>query len=189
MVRRRRPFKDRFDPDDLALWRSVTETITPLRHRNKKPGGASLPEEPPAKPVPPIRQRVQRTPLPVAPRLPELVPGRTPGLDGRTAERLQRGRLAVEARLDLHGMTQTQAHRSLIAFIERGHAAGLRTVLVITGKGRTEGGEGAGVLRAAVPRWLNEPVLRPLILAFHPARPADGGAGALYVRLKRRRER
>lgn len=187
MVRNRRPFEDRFGPDDLALWRSVTETIKPLRSRNKNAAPISVPAEPPPQPALPIRQRIQRTPLPAAPSLPNLSPGRTPGMDRRTADRLQRGRLTVEDRLDLHGMTQAQAHRSLIGFIEHGHAAGLRTVLVITGKGRSDGGEGGGVLRAAVPRWLNEAALRPLILAFHPARPADGGAGALYVRLKRRR--
>ncbi len=93
--------------------------------------------------------------------------------------------MAIEARLDLHGMTQAEAHGRLVAFVEGHQAAGRRCVLVVTGKGtwREEG----GVLRDAVPRWLNEPGLRPRILSFSHAQPKDGGEGALYILLKRLR--
>ena len=85
--------------------------------------------------------------------------------------------------MDLHGMTQDQAHRALNAFLQASQDAGRRTVLVITGKGA--GGE--GVLRAAVPRWLNEGAARGMVHAFSHAAPKDGGEGALYIMLKRRK--
>lgn len=119
-------------------------------------------------------------------RLPELGPDTAPGLDKRTAARLRRGQLPIEARIDLHGLTRDEAHRALEGFLGSAHDAGKRCVLVITGKGLRASGE-MGVLRDAVPRWLNAPPIRPLILAFRPAPPRDGGAGALYVLLKRKR--
>jgi DNA-nicking Smr family endonuclease len=108
-------------------------------------------------------------------------PGEFAGIDRRTAERLRRGRYPVEARLDLHGMTQPEAHRALHTFVDSARAAGKRCVLVITGHGRLSG----GVLKAVVPRWLAEPELRRDILWLAPARPGHGGAGALYVLLRR----
>ncbi|MGH6981326.1 MAG: Smr/MutS family protein [Stellaceae bacterium] len=110
--------------------------------------------------------------------------GTNGGIDRRQELRLKRGQLPVEARLDLHGMTQAEAHRALAAFVARGHAAGKRTLLVVTGKGTREG---TGVLRAAVPRWLTEPALRDRVLSIAPAVPRDGGGGALYVLLRRAR--
>ena len=88
--------------------------------------------------------------------------------------------------MDLHGMTQDQAHRALNAFIDASSHAGRRCVLVITGKGGRGDGS-VGVLREQVPRWLNQAPLRPLVLAFSYATPKDGGEGALYVLLKRKR--
>lgn len=110
----------------------------------------------------------------------------TPGLDRRNDERLRRGRLPIESRLDLHGMTQDQAHASLIRFVQSSASQGLRCVLVITGKGdrRKEGG---GILRHAVPRWLNEPNIRPHIVAVTVAQQQHGGDGALYLYLRRKR--
>ncbi|MEQ8964543.1 MAG: Smr/MutS family protein, partial [Azospirillaceae bacterium] len=139
-------------------------------------------------------------PLPAATRRaspPPLSPGRAAGVDRRTADRLRKGRLAVEASLDLHGMTQAAAHGALRRFIGDSHARGRRMVLVVTGKGgpeapgsRRHGGppEGRGVLRARVPEWLNAPDLRDKILAIETAQARHGGTGALYVLLKRRRE-
>src|SRR5207247_9398201 len=98
------------------------------------------------------------------------------GVDRATAERLKRGRRPVEASLDLHGMTQAEAHRALAAFITGSRSAGQRCVLVITGHGRL----GGGVLKAAVPRWLEEPHLRRAVLAIAPAQPPHGGPGPLY---------
>jgi DNA-nicking Smr family endonuclease len=106
------------------------------------------------------------------------------GLDRRSAEKLRRGELRLEGRLDLHGMTQDEAHYALTGFLVRAQEAGKRCVLVITGKGSAERG---GVLRAAVPRWLGEAPHRGRVLATAPAQPRDGGAGALYVLLRRRR--
>jgi DNA-nicking Smr family endonuclease len=114
---------------------------------------------------------------PVAPPLPPL--DRPAGIDRANAERLKRGKHAIEGRLDLHGMIQDEAHRALAGFIRAARADGKRCVLVITGR--------SGVLRAAVPRWLDEPELRQHLLALATAQPRDGGAGALYVMLRRTR--
>jgi DNA-nicking Smr family endonuclease len=122
---------------------------------------------------------VPRTPRPVTEPLPP--PGRFAGVDRATAERLKRGRYPVEARLDLHGMTQAEAHRALARFIAGSRAAGRRCLLVITGHGRMSG----GVLKTAVPRWLGEAELRPHVLALAAAQPEAGGSGALYVLLRR----
>ncbi|HVI91570.1 MAG TPA: Smr/MutS family protein, partial [Dongiaceae bacterium] len=121
----------------------------------------------------------------------DLSHGVTIGIDKRQADRFRGGRLEIDGKIDLHGRTQAEAHDALHDFIHRAHRAGKRCLLVITGKGGTKmiGGETTrGVLRQAVPRWLNEPGLRRFILAFDHARPQHGGEGALYVLLKRERE-
>ena len=139
----------------------------------------------PPQPSPPVAAKASPKPkaAPPPPRQPALDAGSAPGLDKRTAERLRRGQLAIEARIDLHGHSQAEAHRALTAFITGAAEAGRRCVLVITGKGEA----GAGVIRAAVPGWLNSADLRPKILAFRPAQPRDGGTGAIYVLIKRKR--
>lgn len=106
-------------------------------------------------------------------------------LDRRTAERFRRGRMELDGRIDLHGMTQAQAHGALAAFVHRAWLQGRRCLLVITGKGGFTGG---GVLRHAAPRWLAEPVLARMILGVETAMPKDGGDGALYVLIRRRRD-
>ena len=116
---------------------------------------------------------------------PEITHGRAAGVDRRSAERLSRGRLPIEGRLDLHGLTQTEAAARLAEFIAGASLADKRCVLVITGKGL--GQSGGGVLRDQVPRWLNLPPNRGRILTFDYAQPKHGGSGALYVLLKRRR--
>jgi DNA-nicking Smr family endonuclease len=104
-------------------------------------------------------------------------------VDKRTAERMRRGEMVLDGRLDLHGMTQDSAHGALTAFVHRAYDSGRRCLLVITGKGAG----GGGVLKGQVPRWLNQAPLRPLILGFSHARPQHGGEGALYVLIKRKR--
>ncbi len=94
--------------------------------------------------------------------------------------------MAIEGRLDLHGMTRERAHHALTAFLHRAHDRGARCVLVVTGKGM--GRDGGGVLRRDVPHWLNQTGLRRMVLGIAHAQPRDGGEGALYVLLKRRRE-
>jgi DNA-nicking Smr family endonuclease len=105
------------------------------------------------------------------------------GIDRANAERLKRGLHRIEARLDLHGMTQAEAHGALFAFIAASRAAGRRCVLVITGRGL--GQSGPGVLKTSVPRWLEERELRRHILAIAPAQPHHGGPGATYLLLRR----
>lgn len=122
---------------------------------------------------------------PQKPAPPDLTHGRAAGVDKRTVERLRRGQIAIEAGIDLHGHTQEEAHRALQAFISAQAGGGRRCVRVVTGKGAFR--EGGGVLKTAVPRWLNEPPLREMVLAFSHARRDDGGEGALYVLLRRKR--
>ena len=107
------------------------------------------------------------------------------GIDRSSAKKLQQGKMALEARIDLHGLSQLAAYQRLQHFIQKSRQQGLRTILVITGKGK----DGRGVLRENVPQWLSEPPLSDAIIAFGTSRPQDGGEGALYVRLKRARER
>ncbi|MBK3773375.1 hypothetical protein GAY31_04145, partial [Azospirillum brasilense] len=104
----------------------------------------------------------------------------------RTADRFSRGEMEIDGRIDLHGMSQAQAHGALSGFVHRAWHEGRRCVLVITGKGTYTGG--VGVLRQSVPRWLADAALRPMVLAVRPAQPRHGGDGALYVLIKRRRD-
>jgi DNA-nicking Smr family endonuclease len=116
----------------------------------------------------------------------DLVAGAAGGADKRTLTKLRRGQISPESRIDLHNMTQSEAYAALASFLASAQASGKRCVLVITGKGyRSEGS--VGVLRTNVPHWLNQPANRARILAFSHAAAADGGEGALYVLLRRRR--
>jgi len=110
-----------------------------------------------------------------------------PRLDRRLTQRLARGRTAIDARIDLHGLTQAEAFAQLTAFLRRARRDGARTVLVITGKGAIGDPEGParGVLRRQVPLWLSASGLREGVIAFAPAHAEHGGSGALYVRLRR----
>ncbi|MDA1099574.1 MAG: Smr/MutS family protein [Proteobacteria bacterium] len=117
------------------------------------------------------------------------------GLDKRSAERLRRGQIAIEGRLDLHGHTQADAHRAVHAFIAGSYRAGRRCVLIITGKGgprdNVDSGfmpdRDSGVLRRNLPRWLGEGTVRQMVLRIETARPQHGGEGACYVLLRRKR--
>jgi DNA-nicking Smr family endonuclease len=172
--------------DERALWRAAMHGVAPLPKRIGKRAAPPPAEEMPltaAKPKP--ARRVAPQP-PVVAKLRDLAPGVTPGVDRRSADRLRRGERKIEARLDLHGMTQDEAHRALDAFLGRAEHAGWRCVLVITGKGRP-GTSAGGVLRAAVPRWLNEAPNRARLLAVAAAQPKHGGAGAMYLLLRRKR--
>jgi DNA-nicking Smr family endonuclease len=107
-------------------------------------------------------------------------------LEERARRRLARGVSEVEAWVDLHGMTQERAFAALVAFLRNAQKRGARLVLVITGKGG-EQGAGRGVLRRSVPAWLARPDLRHLVVGFEEAQRRHGGAGALYVRVRKRR--
>jgi DNA-nicking Smr family endonuclease len=161
--------------DGAALWRDLVRGIVPLRRRQDKapPGaGAALPRSG----VAPIENAA-------LPRREPPAPDRFAEIDRAAAERLKRGSRPIEARLDLHGMTQAEAHRALGEFVRAASASGRRSLLVITGRGADR----PGVLKSAVPRWLEEGELRHHILAVAAAQPRHGGAGALYVLLRRRR--
>jgi DNA-nicking Smr family endonuclease len=116
------------------------------------------------------------------------------GVNGATQDRLRRGAIEPDARIDLHGMTQHAAHRTLFAWLATAHSRGHRLVLVVTGKGNPKNDENApwmtsphGVLKQMVPRWLNEPGLAALIASTSPAHARHGGDGALYVYLRKNR--
>lgn len=167
--------------EDAALFRDAMKSARPL------PGhDADKPTAPTASPPAASRPRSRaETPPPTPSSRParELRPGEAVDVDRRTVERLRRGQLRPEARLDLHGMTADEAHAALADFLRSARSCGKRCVIVITGRGKL----GAGKIRAETPHWLNAPTLRPLILAYAEAQPKDGGAGALYVLLRRGR--
>jgi DNA-nicking Smr family endonuclease len=182
--------------DDGGLWHRVAKEIAPLPERAKRKTGKIV-RAPPEAPIPgkAAKPKPAKLPAPVPakpapPRLPELSHGVAPGLDTASLERLRRGKMPVEAKLDLHGHTLEAAHKALTAFIAGAWERERRALLVITGKGGRPGEDGnapRATLRQSVPRWLNEPGLRVKILAFAQAQPKHGGAGALYVLLKKKR--
>lgn len=182
----------KLDQNEAALWREVTGDIDPL-NIIRDPVEPDPPDQSASSP-PGKKRKVARiaAPAPViqppAPRqrpMPELAPGQAAGLDRRAAMRLRRGQMRPEARLDLHGHTQAEAHAALNDFVLGAKGSERRCVLVITGKGSARGSD--GVLRRMVPRWINQPNLRAHVLAFEPAQPRDGGDGAFYMLLRRRR--
>jgi DNA-nicking Smr family endonuclease len=178
--------------EERALWESVARQARPLakKHRAAKPQAvapdaqAPVAAKPEASPKSHPSGSIARAPKPtVPPAPPPLAP-----LGRRERSHLSRGRKEIEARLDLHGMTQTRAHRALSGFLQRAHIEGLTFVLVITGKGRTVGAESErGVLRRQVPLWLSLPEFRTLVVGFEEAHIGHGGEGALYVRIRRSR--
>ena len=163
--------------NERELWAGFTRAITPLRPS----GPVTPPEVPePSPAAPDTLSRVEPSPRekPVPPPT---------GLDRRLRQRLGRGRVGIDARIDLHGLTQAEAHDALARFLRGSRAEGARVVLVITGKGMRGADPDRGVLRRQVPLWLRSPNLREAVLGFEPAGPAHGGEGAFYVRLRRAR--
>ena len=179
----------RLSNDDEVLWHTVTRSIVPLKRRRIRRGepegvraSAKLQVKPQAKPAPksPLPPRAQAGPALKVP--PPLMP-----IDRRLKQRLARGQIEIDGRIDLHGRTLSEAHAALLRFLHRAQGEGARTVLVITGKGGLDPERGRGVLRRHVPLWLTLPDLRAYVLAVEEAHIAHGGAGALYVRLRRGR--
>ena len=170
--------------DERVLWTAVTQSIAPMHGDTPERDEA---EPPPAvdKPAPKrLRAPAQVVPPPNEPPKPSPPPLQP--LDRRTRQRVARGREQIDARMDLHGLTQAEAHAALSRFLNAASARGARLVLIITGKGGRGDGE-RGVLRRQVPHWLALPEFRDLVIGYEDAHIAHGGAGALYVRLRRRR--
>jgi DNA-nicking Smr family endonuclease len=186
--RRRR----RLTEDEHRLWSGVTRSIAPLKRKRaaahhhgsilatgeppptpRRRADPALPRQAAAKPT------AKPTPKPVLP---------VPRLERRQKQRLARGSEPIDARIDLHGKTQSEAHAALLGFLRRAQADGARFVLVITGKGgafgRAASGE-PGILKRQVPMWLRLPEFRLHVLAVEDAHRTHGGEGALYVRLRR----
>ena len=196
MARRRH-----LSPEEADLWRSVASTARPLHSAPLR-----LPDPEPATPAAPEPLQHARPRLPVftlgekvrtperrdlAPSLPELL-GQAPlQMDAKTHGKMTRGKLAPEARIDLHGLTLAEAHPELIRFILNAQSQGMRLVLVITGKGKRRDDTGPipqrmGALRHQVPHWLRLPPLGPVVLHLSEAHLKHGGSGAYYVYLRRR---
>ena len=182
--------------DDHSHWSRLAGTVTPLRRNRHRPGIAGMaapaPESGPRDeapgegtagrpgggPVPPApRQAPAGPPLPI-----NLDHQGFGGISKADARRVKSGRARIDDRIDLHGMTLHQAAQALRGFIQTANGRGDRTLLVVTGKGRG----GMGVIRQHLPRWLGDPPLEGLVLAYGRAQPRDGGSGAFYVRLRGR---
>lgn len=184
---------------ERALWTYVTRHVAPLKARisasdeelallaaevTPKPPPGPLPKKAKTGPALPPAAEPQKAPAP-----PPLVP-----LERRLRQRLSRGAHPIEAVLDLHGMRQVEAHHRLRGFLTAAQAGGASVVLVVTGKGGAAtdtmpGHPGErGVLRRVVPHWLRLPDLRGIVLGFEEASQHHGGGGALYVRLRKRRD-
>ena len=171
--------------EERALWEGVAKEVKPLRKkpRSGKTEAALAEVETTAAAkaaVPPNSLLSAKIPRATKPIVPPLAP-----LGRRERAQLSRGRKDIDARLDLHGMTQTRAHRALFGFLQRAHSGGLTFVLVITGKGRAGADPERGVLRRQVPQWLSLPEFRALVVGFEEAHIGHGGEGALYVRIRR----
>jgi DNA-nicking Smr family endonuclease len=174
--------------EDRVLWTHVTKAIKPLRAEAKNAADirddAAEAPKPPGKQPPKFKKPARAlTPLAAPPPVKLAVPSLEP-LTRRMRQRVAKGKHAIDARLDLHGFTQHEAHAVLLRFLRTAHARDARLVLVITGKGR--GGE-IGVLRRQVPQWLGLPEFRALVVGFEDAAISHGGEGALYVRVRRSR--
>jgi DNA-nicking Smr family endonuclease len=167
--------------EERVLWRTITKSVSPL------PGRADEPAESAPPPKTPPRIAKSLAPSAKAPASPPPPPKKPPlqRLDRRMRQRVARGREPIDARFDLHGLTQAEAHAALSRFLPAASARGARLVLIITGKGTRRG---EGVLKRQVPLWLALPEFRDLVIGFEEAHIAHGGEGALYVRLRRRNE-
>ncbi|MDB5602990.1 MAG: Smr protein/MutS2 [Xanthobacteraceae bacterium] len=191
--RGRRPLRD----EEHALWKEVTRSLKPLSRKQRVAATATAeiatpevetkkPPPPPAKRPKPVRP-VAPAPVVVKPAPVKAPPPLAP-LGRRERSRVARGRVEIDARIDLHGMTQDEAHAALSRFLRRAQGNGGKLVLVITGKGARFGsdddGRERGVLKRQVPMWLRLPGLCEIVIGFEDASIGHGGTGALYVRLR-----
>lgn len=187
----RRGKKGSLSPEDRELWGKVTRTLTPLdadRARDLEKALAKAVEEAPEKTVETPRTATAIK-APAATRPPK-APLPLHQLEHRYRRKVVRGVKAIDARIDLHGLTQHQAHDRLRGFLHQAQARRHQIVLVITGKGGPNEHaymDERGVLRRMVPQWLAMPDLRSVVIGYEEAHASHGGAGALYVRIRKRR--
>jgi DNA-nicking Smr family endonuclease len=168
----------RLTDEDRVLWSLVAKSATPLKGR--KAMEEEMPRPAAEEKIMPAAAKTATVAAPTAaPKRQHVMHT----LDRPTLDRLAGGKLPIEGRVDLHGMTQSEAHALLLSFLQRAHANGVRYVLVITGKGFSSGGD--GVLRRQVPAWLSTPPFRVLVSSHDLAARRHGGEGALYVRLRK----
>lgn len=172
----------RLSDDEHALWKGFVRAITPLQQNRSAgkqgdagtvaPAHKSARQESRRQPPQPVK------PLPLAP------------FDRRLRHRVARGRETIDARIDLHGMTQREARAELLRFLHRAQENDAKLALVVTGKGTgklaREAQNERGVLRRNVPIWLSLPEFRRFVVSFEEAHPNHGGHGALYLRIRRR---
>ncbi len=184
--------------DERVLWTTVTQSIKPLRAETLVSPAPEQASEPPPVPRVPAAKRTAKPRIQAAPAEPRPAQAALAPLGRRMRARVARGREAIDARLDLHGLTQAQAHARLLHFLREAGARDARLVLVITGKGssnvgaRNLNGRGdgeRGVLKRQVPLWFGQPEFRSLVVGFEQAHIAHGGEGALYVRIRRPKTR
>jgi DNA-nicking Smr family endonuclease len=169
---------------DAALFAALMRDTKPLARKVKviRPAPASSAR---AAKKESLVVSVAPTLRPSALRAPSQPPAPNPGIDRRTAERLRKGRMDIDRRLDLHGLTQEAAHAALDRAVATAWRDGVRVLLVITGKGSMK--DGGGVVRRNLPRWLAVGANAPRVLRIESAQPQHGGAGAFYVLLRRQR--
>jgi DNA-nicking Smr family endonuclease len=167
--------------EDRILWEKVARSTKPMQGRMFPSFGAETALE--NKELPEAKQLTNQAGPPASAVSPKKPKPHADRLDETTHRKLAKGRLALSGRIDLHGLTQGEAHGLLHGFLYRAHANGLRHVLVITGKGASLGSD--GILRQAVPHWFATPSFRPLVSAYEFAHRSHGGDGAIYVRLRR----
>ncbi len=177
--------------EERVLWSTITKSMTPLR-----PGDAAVAADheaavPAAPPKPRASVKVRPSEPKVVPPSPPKPAPIAPPLTRRAKRGLARGKQDIDARLDLHGLTQSEAHHVLLRFLRTANSRGAWLVLVITGKGAAraahfdDSGRERGVLRRQVPQWLSLPEFREYVVGFEDAHIAHGGEGALYVRVRR----
>jgi len=162
---------------EKLLWSAAMRGVRKLAPYNPPEGLKPQPDSPPVFPITIISKPEPAKPKPRAPG----------SVDGATLERLRRGQVAIDSRIDLHGLDQKQAFASLIGFVDISARAGQRCLLIVTGKGST--GPGGGILRRNVPLWLASSHIAARILTIAPAHPRHGGDGAFYVLLRRAQRR
>ena len=188
MANKKKTKSRRLSTDDADLWKATTKDVKPLEGKAYEAGS-----EPVSAPDAEEGVGGRETALPARQ---EEKPKNRKGteVDRRTEERFRKGEMEIEARLDLHGYRQDEAQSALNSFITNAYQQGKRCVLVITGTGRTKQEnqdwweEKPGILKRRVPEWLKLAPIRDFVLKTHQAKQKDGGEGALYVLLRRKRD-